>query len=102
MVQQRGSRRQQAVATLKKRRIALLTKMLEGPDRNDPVHRLVEFLPALEPHFDLFAQRRQPPAGVFGLGLTERESDGTHAELLDGPLQRRSPAAADLEQSLPR
>ena len=94
---------QDLVGALKEHRVTLGFERLEGADADDPVHRLVELLPALEPHLNgaRGVQLGQPLAGELRLRLTQRDSDDVDVIELHGAFQGSTPAAADIEQCHP-
>ena len=56
--------------------VPLLAEVLERPDADDPVDRLVELLPPLQADLDLVPQVGQPLAGQVVLLLAEGQPDG--------------------------
>ena len=80
--------------------VALEAEVLEGLDRDDPIDRLVELLPALQPHVELAVAvgLRQQLVAVGLLVLRQRQADDVDVVALHRPLQRQAPAAADLQQ----
>src|SRR5687768_1644354 len=83
-------------------RIAFLAEMLEGADGDNAVDWLVELLPALQTHLRVIAKAGQACSGELVLLLAERQSDCPHVVFFDGPLDRGSPATADIKQALAR
>jgi hypothetical protein len=94
---------QRCVGHLEEFVVAVEAEMLERADRDDPVDRLVELLPALQQHA-LAAWTVRLSENPFDMGLlvlAEGQADDVDVVFLDGPHHRRAPAAADVEQRHP-
>src|SRR5205807_7038976 len=73
--------------------------MLEGADRNDPVHLLVKRLPSLEPEIQPGPPARQRLATLM-LIAAERQSNDVHPMVLVGAQGTAPPPAADVQQAM--
>ena len=66
----RSIRRQEAKGLSEEVGIPFFAKMLESADRDNPVHRLVKFFPALQPHFRSIAKIGLSSISAFACSAT--------------------------------